>query len=518
MIAKHIAPDQLISQAIDERVAGMATIPGIALDRVRPILEKTARLRVRDSGPCDVVFMPDLRMALSAMASDEAMSLFESADLIDLAWREGLVDQLRTSRVVCSRADLQLMLERLVENSRPEQTPFRRGFKSWLREYGSYLSRGQKCWPAPTGLDHVNNIALDRSGWLELVSRVAETLAHGFAADIPADVMKRKCLNLIGRCFGAEQMRRELHSDYLATGYDVLTGRNSRSGYRYVNGGLSDLLELVGHVTEEMQIGMFTRTADALGSLVTTRHILGSDRGQRALPHLELPSIYHALASGNAAVVNDACEVVSDLREPFQAHWTAYRSELVAHVGYAPTEASESSNPYTPTAVYEAPLDAYLAPEEPERVVARILTAQVPYAFYRYGKLWIIKYGGQSTLLTHQMGLQYISILLHSPHHNITSVKLAQAVDSLSVDSRFNDDYASIQELRAMTDGVAEDNAQRLWEDAERIRKSVSNAISRAKKAIKAHCPTLARHLDNSLDIGFSCRYQPEPRIPWSLD
>lgn len=48
-------------------------------------------------------------------------------------------------------------------------------------------------------------------------------------------------------------------------------------------------------------------------------------------------------------------------------------------------------------------------------------------------------------------------------------------------------------------------------------RKSVGNAISRAKRAIRAVNPHLAEHLKDSVHTGFRCCYKPKDDIKWDL-
>ena len=51
----------------------------------------------------------------------------------------------------------------------------------------------------------------------------------------------------------------------------------------------------------------------------------------------------------------------------------------------------------------------------------------------------------------------------------------------------------------------------------ERNRKSVSLAIARAIEDLKNEHPALARHLDNSIQTGKECSYNPETHVPWTL-
>jgi len=51
--------------------------------------------------------------------------------------------------------------------------------------------------------------------------------------------------------------------------------------------------------------------------------------------------------------------------------------------------------------------------------------------------------------------------------------------------------------------------------DAERVRKSVSMAVSRDIKKIAKRHEALGRHLDTAIDSGLTFRYAPDREIDW---
>jgi hypothetical protein len=52
-------------------------------------------------------------------------------------------------------------------------------------------------------------------------------------------------------------------------------------------------------------------------------------------------------------------------------------------------------------------------------------------------------------------------------------------------------------------------------DEMEKARKAVSKAINRSLKNIEASHPALGRHLRQSLGIGHTCRYHPDPPVQW---
>ena len=51
--------------------------------------------------------------------------------------------------------------------------------------------------------------------------------------------------------------------------------------------------------------------------------------------------------------------------------------------------------------------------------------------------------------------------------------------------------------------------------DAERVRKNVSMAVSRAIDSIRDEHAGLGRHLQNSISPGLTFRYDPEDKVGW---
>jgi hypothetical protein len=187
---------------------------------------------------------------------------------------------------------------------------------------------------------------------------------------------------------------------------------------------------------------------------------------------------------------------------------------------------------------------------------------------------WTLRFDGQETQLRDSIGLSHIHALLDHQAEFLAASTLVmkaqgEAVDcvsvaelqdaqdqctSLSLDSQFKDEILPRRDRQWIIDrqeklrGEMEasrangevERAEAALEDlekieqflrkyrfgnhhagfinqAERNRKSVKAAITRAILSIEKVHPTLARHLENSIETGSQCRYQPEKEVSWIL-
>jgi len=199
-------------------------------------------------------------------------------------------------------------------------------------------------------------------------------------------------------------------------------------------------------------------------------------------------------------------------------------------------------------------------------------------AFRREGETWVLRFAGRTVFAKHRIGLEYISYLLANPgsaapvmslylavtggpsggramyrrsSHNAphelrgwqvsgagTAETLADPAALAECRQRLREIEAELAQAEAQNDearalrlkdereGVLQylqacnghDGQLRKVADArEKVRKSVSNAISRAIAAILADHDVLGRHLRNSIKTGYEVVYDPETPVEWHL-
>jgi len=179
---------------------------------------------------------------------------------------------------------------------------------------------------------------------------------------------------------------------------------------------------------------------------------------------------------------------------------------------------------------------------------------QSPSVFRRLGQIWVLKYEGEMILMEDAKGLSYLARLLAEPGRIVPAASLLAAVagidprvtkgtsghlldddamarykreyDELQEDleeAESRNDLGRIEQTKSKLDVFGTELARayglggrkRERTDVERVRKSVSMAVSRAMDSIRDEHAVLGRHLQNSISCGLTFRYDPERDVDW---
>jgi hypothetical protein len=183
--------------------------------------------------------------------------------------------------------------------------------------------------------------------------------------------------------------------------------------------------------------------------------------------------------------------------------------------------------------------------------------AAAKYVFRRHDRGWEITFQGKTALMRDSRGLFYISRLLAEPGRDVPAVSLlaaATGIDSrvptgssgsiltdqtrAEYGTRFNDlqeelrnaeqnnDLGNIERLQSEMDALGTEIARatglggrkRELTDVERVRKAVSNAVSRAINSFdEKKYKELVQHFRTSISSGRFFKYDPEQSINWLL-
>lgn len=189
--------------------------------------------------------------------------------------------------------------------------------------------------------------------------------------------------------------------------------------------------------------------------------------------------------------------------------------------------------------------------------VRRVLvteSAAVGNVFQRRGEFWQMSFEGTTKYFKDSVGIGYIARLLIQPNKIIAAVTLLAAragIDPLvaagtsgemldaesrkNYGQRYNDLLDELQEAKDNSDLGRIDKAEkeladltvqlagafdlrgrpRQQSDAEKVRRSVSEAVRRDIERITAEHPALGRHLTASIFSGSDFRYAPEKATDW---
>lgn len=185
---------------------------------------------------------------------------------------------------------------------------------------------------------------------------------------------------------------------------------------------------------------------------------------------------------------------------------------------------------------------------------AEEVQAAAAFIFRRDGEFWRLTFDGQTVYLKDSVGLTYIARLLNEPHRDIPAVallaaragidpriasgssgawlddagreKLRKRYTELTEElegARGNHDLGRVEKLQSEMESLASEIARatglggrsREKSDADKVRKSVSMAVSRDIERITGKHAALGRHLHASISSGYMFRYAPEQRIDW---
>jgi hypothetical protein len=180
--------------------------------------------------------------------------------------------------------------------------------------------------------------------------------------------------------------------------------------------------------------------------------------------------------------------------------------------------------------------------------------AAAAFVFRRYGEFWRLTFDGQTVYLKDSVGLAYIARLLNEPNRDIPAVSLLAARAGIDPriasgssgklleeadrekyqnlyreyteeleEAKRNNDLGRIEKLQTQMDGLASEIARatglggrsREKTDADKVRKSVSMAVSRDIERVAGEHAALGRHLNAAINSGYTFRYAPEQPIDW---
>ena len=361
-----------VEESIQHQIATLTAYYGLEEAVLRPILERTAEpRRVPDSIQVVVVYKPSLRAALAHLRPDQALPLFEADNLSNLAWSESFTRYLHTPIPLYTLRQLTdavgLFVEHLDENRGnilgvPLDAPF--APSPWLSQYTRLIyprNEGDDdfydLWDGILTNDDWEHLTTRRETLLDLKTDVLRELHNGLLADETCDDLVNRCISAILASMSPDELQSWIRIDRLTTRYDITTGMALTTGKRYVSGGLSDVLEIIGHCAEETDVGIYAATASALGDL------RGWDHGHLCL---RATNYYDAVAQGFAEQIDCACDEFRRLRERYSDFWDNYRRTLVNNLQIGPYEPSLSVAAVTiPSVDYESfflDMDAEPAP------------------------------------------------------------------------------------------------------------------------------------------------------------
>jgi len=578
----------LEAELIKIAAEGVAKRHGLELKRIISIYE-----RCPDFGfiaPVLVPFESNLDRAIAIMGKERALQLFESEDLYKLAERVSLVDDINLSSdlPLYSLDELASVTDDFMEyllNNRMHllNTGFpSAGFNQspWLHYQLSNLYHLK----FPMGIEgppreDQARLKGARDRLFELKLAILKELLRSIKTATFANLWE-KCLRLLTEAFSAEEAEFFLEIDRLFfIGYDIKDeGSADEIPGLDRAGGLTDLLEAIGHYEKELVVGTFTSTRDALGELLKFDEMNG--------PRLSVRNYFEAVDYPLRDVLDSALDLFSSFESKERDFWEKYKNrinhalqnefyeEVVTRVKIKrPMAHLFEPQMKTFSALFKSHLET--TGKLPRVFIQNSEKTEDhdEYVFHKENDFWTLIYEGRkSPGLKDEDGLHYIAYLLARPNERIRVFRVyhldkfesgssadyikkmskkeldkenlkiswlddaggaidpkavAQYLDRLK-DLREKYDQADIgrkkiiaREIQEIDDelnsSLGPDGCIRADADPnERARSTVTNSIRRSRNKIKLIDENLWRHLLR-IKTGRYCSYTPEKPIPWKI-
>lgn len=399
---------------------------------------------------------------------------------------------------------------------------------------------------------------------------------HQAVSSQNSENLREDCSHIIAEYLKTEEVDFLLKVDHyisgLTIGGEACYSPNLRTLMHH-NAGLSDLLEVIGHYQKEIDIGTMDETSKAIMEIpmncpLNSYYQAVGETWEEDLNHAlylfsKLETRENHFWDGYRKYINDLLEkglLGSGVGCPeANIDFTHFNMFIKQFANW-----KEENDPEGMFPQINSPDNA-------------LITQGVNYEFIKKGNFWSITYEGKNTLLKDSIGLDYICKLLTQPTLEFHALDLASPARDIGTDGiakhyskmskeqledeglddtfgrgseelideqarheikeKINELEKDIQEAK---DNFEDEKAEKFENEkqeymeylkkccglsgrprkfnsnAEKARKAVSNAITRAIENIKEDLPKLAIHLDNSIQKGTFLSYNPDKEIPWN--
>ena len=182
----------------------------------------------------------------------------------------------------------------------------------------------------------VTGLAEDAAEWLTSIRPSIQDLKLKLLQELRTAVasgdakgLGERCFDVLGRTLLDEQIKRLLRYDCTYLGYNVLSGSEQSDTVPCIPGGLTNILEVAGHIEKELLIGTLSRTRAALGELVVR-----DSRGRPILTCDATHEPYLRLAAGpQREPWCKAVDLYIELEAQENSFWVDYRVRLGQAMG-----------------------------------------------------------------------------------------------------------------------------------------------------------------------------------------
>jgi len=291
-------------------------------------------------------------------------------------------------------------------------------------------------------------------------------------------------LGLVTKIYDEKELEFYINTDNSYIEAKIYLGENPSVWHRPVTGGITDLLEVIGHYQKELSIGTFAKTRAALGQIISFDRLIYSPSNGSEI----ISPYFECLALGVKKELDEALDLFLSLQSREEAYWVEYRSQVQQALESIFKEQSEfafSSDSHDEIhEMLSLCEEEIVEPYEHEEVTYITTVArghadelklylgffaeyfkrhieafgQAPTSspfhltgpptasenvFSKEGEVWRITFKGKSVALKDTKGLSYIACLLSTPEKEFHVFELIAEVEGIPVDDA-NDVYSKM--------------------------------------------------------------------------
>lgn len=361
--------------------------------------------------------------------------------------------------------------------------------------------------------DDAARLEAGRAKLFHLKISILEQLVHALRSGTAANLWDH-CLPLLTEALTADDVGFYLRIDDFYSNLIPRIGRMVGGGDKLVVGGLTDLLDVIGHYEKEIVVGAMAQTREALTDLVKL--------DSRRSPRLIVENYFQLMGLPERQLVDTAFELFQSLESQEKAFWKRYRRRINHalendfEVEIVPRQKVKRKLPhkFKPEAEGLArPLKArseaaQQASQRKAFPLGELLTGE-DYLFRKAGQSWIIKYEGEMTLPKDAKGLRYIHCLLSYPNTPFHVLLLVQIVEkpelhpATDVFSKMSREQLAKLHLRSPTPEEAKKIADPILDEqaVKAYKRTCTELKSKLKEALKKGRTKQAEHYREQIEF-----------------
>ena len=489
-----------VRQAIDFTANDISQRYGLDVERVRAVLERTdyegrnspADLDYRDGDDRYVyLFDPSLAEALDYLQPEKALTLFEKEDLELLQKRATAFRYLfRRSAPFYSLDELEQLTKLFIsylKNNRDcvlktglsgqpfEKSPLLETLLSPLyfvkKPISSHIAESseigdtfyQYMWGSGNDGSAIRECSYEEAPVLEILTpEYAEYLNENRSKlfDLKIQILRKlleslrtgditnildNCLRLLTETYDKYELESYINTDNAYIEAKIYLNENTTVWHRPVTGGITDLLEIIGHYEKELTIGTFAKTREALGQIISFDLLMYAPSNVSEI----ISPYFKYVALGVKEELDIALDLFSSLQAQEDDFWKEYRfrvgedlkniylerivflecpavryraettqyNETHKTVVYTTTVAGEFADLLHQNLAYFAELfklhiEYTGKPPEPPQLPSIGTPTVSENVFRKEGEIWRIAFADKSISLKDAKGLQYIAFLI----------------------------------------------------------------------------------------------------------